>query len=44
MVTQAPLDVVNAVTESTTAATEFVKAVKEDDKPLNKAVPVPEPD
>ncbi|RCJ34604.1 hypothetical protein A6769_22000 [Nostoc punctiforme NIES-2108] len=44
MVTQAPLDVVNAVAESTTAATEFVKAVKEDDKPVNKAVPIPEPD
>lgn len=44
MVTQAPLDVVNAVTESTTAATEFVKAVKEDDKPVNNAAPIPEPD
>ena len=44
MVTQAPLDVINAVTESTTAATEFVKAVKEDDKPVNKATPIPEPD
>ncbi|MEA5624107.1 hypothetical protein [Nostoc sp. UHCC 0251] len=44
MVTQAPLDVVNAVTESTTAATEFVKALKEDDKPVNKAAPIPEPD
>ncbi|MDZ8096719.1 MAG: hypothetical protein RMZ42_32995 [Nostoc sp. DedQUE05] len=44
MVTQAPLDVVNAVTETTTAATEFVKAVKEDDKPENKATPTPEPD
>ncbi len=44
MVTQAPLDVVNAVTESTTAAIEFVKAVKEDDKPVNKAAPIPEPD
>ncbi|MEH2224393.1 hypothetical protein [Nostoc sp.] len=44
MVTQAPLDVVNAVTESTTAATEFVKAIKEDDKPVNKATPIPEPD
>ncbi|MBG1240980.1 hypothetical protein F8R90_07090 [Nostoc sp. NZL] len=44
MVTQAPLDVVNAVTESTTAATEFVKAVKEDDKPANKATAIPEPD
>jgi hypothetical protein len=44
MVTQAPLDVINAVTESTTAATEFVKAVKEDDKAENKATPIPEPD
>ncbi len=44
MVTQAPLDVVNAVTETTTAATEFVKAVKEDNKPENKATPTPEPD
>ncbi|WP_414579188.1 hypothetical protein, partial [Anabaena sp. CCY 9402-a] len=44
MVTQAPLDVVNAVTETTTAATEFVKAVKEDDKPENKPAPTPEPD
>jgi hypothetical protein len=44
MVTQAPLDVVNAVTEFTTASTEFVKAVKEDDKPQNKAVETPEPD
>ncbi|BAZ66272.1 hypothetical protein NIES4106_53510 [Fischerella sp. NIES-4106] len=44
MVTQAPLDVVNATTEFTTASTEFVKAIKEDDKPENKATPTPEPD
>jgi hypothetical protein len=44
MVTQAPLDVVNATTEFTTAATDFVKAVKEDDKPENKSTPTPEPD
>lgn len=44
MVTQAPLDVVNAVTETTTAATEFVKAVKEDDKPENQPTATPEPD
>jgi hypothetical protein len=44
MVTQAPLDVVNATTEFTTAATDFVKAVKEDDKPENKPAPTPEPD
>ncbi|WP_193196411.1 hypothetical protein [Nostoc sp. MG11] len=44
MVTQAPLDIINATTELTTASTEFVKAVKEDDKPANKASTVPEPD
>jgi hypothetical protein len=44
MVTQVPLDFVNATTELTTSATEFVKAVKEDDKPANKAVEIPEPD
>ncbi|MHC5759742.1 hypothetical protein [Nostoc sp.] len=44
MVTQAPLDVINATTEFTTASTEFVKAVKEDNKPENKATPTPEPD
>ncbi|MEH2066981.1 MAG: hypothetical protein V7K47_02215 [Nostoc sp.] len=44
MVTQVPLDVVNATTEFTTASTEFVKAIKEDDKPENKATPTPEPD
>jgi hypothetical protein len=44
MVTQVPLDIINATTELTTASTEFVKAVKEDDKPVNKAVAQPEPD
>ncbi|MGM3305099.1 hypothetical protein ACSQ6I_03790 [Anabaena sp. WFMT] len=44
MVTQIPLDFVNATTELTTSATGFVTAIKEDDKPQNKAVPIPEPD
>ncbi|MDZ8227530.1 hypothetical protein [Nostoc sp. ChiVER01] len=44
MVTQAPLDIVNATTDLTTASTEFVKAVKEDDKEKNKGIPTPEPD
>jgi hypothetical protein len=44
MVTQAPLDVVNATTELTTASTAFVTAIKEDNKPANKAIAVPEPD
>jgi|GEM_PF-4573703 len=44
MVTQAPLDVINAVTELTNANTEFVKAIKEDDKPENKGKESPEPD
>ncbi len=44
MVTQAPLDIVNATTELTTASTDFVKAIKEDNKPENKATPTPEPD
>ncbi|MFK0729988.1 MAG: collagen-like protein [Gloeotrichia echinulata HAB0833] len=43
MVTQAPLDIVNASTELTTASTEFVKAIKED-KDENKSPEVPEPD
>ncbi len=43
MVTQVPLDVVNATTEFTTASTEFVKAIKED-TPANKATLIPEPD
>jgi hypothetical protein len=44
MVTQIPLDVISQTTELTTASTEFVKAVKEDDKAANKATPIPEPD
>ncbi|PAX60045.1 hypothetical protein, partial [Brunnivagina elsteri] len=43
-VTQAPLDVINAVTELQTANTELVKAIKEDNKPENKAPEIPEPD
>ncbi|MDZ8083960.1 MAG: hypothetical protein RMX35_33475, partial [Nostoc sp. DcaGUA01] len=44
MVTQAPLDIVNATTELTTASTDFVKAIKEDNKPENQTTPTPEPD
>ncbi|WP_071190985.1 hypothetical protein [Trichormus sp. NMC-1] len=44
MVTQIPLDFVNATTELTTASTEFVKAVKEDGNEKNKATEIPEPD
>lgn len=44
MVTQAPLDIINATTELTTANTEFIKAIKEDDKPANIATTEPEPD
>ncbi|QLE55664.1 hypothetical protein [Nostoc sp. TCL26-01] len=44
MVTQVPLDVINATTEFTTASTDFVKAIKEDNKPENKSTPTPEPD
>ncbi|MBE9054168.1 hypothetical protein IQ243_28010 [Nostocales cyanobacterium LEGE 11386] len=44
MVTQAPLDVIQASTEMTNASTEFIKALKEDDKPANKSTPEPEPD
>ncbi|MEH1810882.1 MAG: hypothetical protein V7K26_00075 [Nostoc sp.] len=43
MVTQAPLDVLAAITETTNATTEFVKAIKEDDKPENKGKESPEP-
>ncbi|BAY10636.1 collagen-like protein [Calothrix sp. NIES-2098] len=43
-VTQAPLDVINAVTEFNNSATELTKAIKEDDKPENKSPAVPEPD
>jgi chaperonin cofactor prefoldin len=43
-VTQIPLDITAQVTELTTASTEFVKAIKEDDKPTNKGIGSPEPD
>jgi hypothetical protein len=43
-ITQAPLDVIEAVTGLQTANTELVKAWKEDDKPDNKGVATPEPD
>ncbi|BAY22369.1 hypothetical protein NIES2100_21320 [Calothrix sp. NIES-2100] len=42
-VTQVPLDTINAVTELQTANTEFLKALKEDDKPENKAPTVEQP-
>ncbi|WP_221642748.1 hypothetical protein, partial [Nostoc sp. 2RC] len=42
-VTQVPLDVINAVTELQTANTEFIKAIKEDDKPENKGADVEQP-
>ncbi|MBD2344169.1 hypothetical protein [Anabaena subtropica] len=44
MVTQVPLDILNATTEFTTASTDFVKAIKEDNKPENKPQETPEPD
>ena len=43
-VTQVPVDIANAVTELTNANTELIKAIKEDDKPANKAPEIPEPD
>ena len=43
-VTQAPLDVINAVTELQNANTELVKAIKEDSKPENKGIETPEPE
>ncbi len=43
-ITQAPIDVIEAVTGLQTANTELVKAWKEDDKPANKGVETPEPD
>lgn len=42
-VTQVPLDTINAITELQTANTEFVKAIKEDDKPENKGASVEQP-
>jgi hypothetical protein len=44
MVTQVPVDAVNAVTELNNSATELRKTFKEDNKPENKAPAVPEPD
>ncbi len=44
MVTQAPLDIINATTELQNANTELIKAFKEDHKPENKAPEIPEPD
>ncbi len=44
MVTQAPLDVINAITEQTNASTEFVNAIKDDGTANNITVPEPEPD
>lgn len=44
MVTQAPLDVINAVTETTNASTEFVNALKEDGNPNNKGTNDQEPE
>jgi len=42
MVTQAPLDIVNATTELTAASTELVKSIKED-KEENKGIKIEEP-
>ncbi|BAY21691.1 hypothetical protein NIES2100_14480 [Calothrix sp. NIES-2100] len=44
MVTQIPVDVVTATTALTDSSTEFIKAIKEDDKAGNKAPATPEPD
>lgn len=44
MVTQAPLDIINATTEMTNASTEFVNAIKDDGTPANITTPEPEPD
>lgn len=44
MVTQAPLDVINAITEQTEASTAFVNAIKDDGTPANITTPEPEPD
>ncbi|MBC6436216.1 hypothetical protein FM036_45635 [Nostoc sp. HG1] len=43
-VTQVPLDIIAQTTELTTASTEFIKAIKEDNKPINKGIGSPEPD
>jgi hypothetical protein len=44
MVTQAPLDIINSVTELTNAGTELTNALKEDNKPENKGTEDKEPD
>ncbi|MEH1971112.1 hypothetical protein [Nostoc sp.] len=44
MVTQAPLDIINATTELTTATTELTNAIKQDENPANKGKESPEPD
>lgn len=44
MVTQAPLDVINATTELTNATTELTNAIKEDGNSTNKGKESPEPD
>lgn len=44
MVTQIPVDVLSATTALTDSSTAFVQAIKEDDKPENKAPATPEPD
>ncbi|MBD2569694.1 hypothetical protein [Anabaena lutea] len=43
-VTQVPLDIISQTTELTNSTTELLKVWKEDDKPENKAAPIPEPD
>lgn len=44
MVTQAPLDIINATTELTNSTIELTKAIKEDGKPENKGNEAPEPE
>jgi hypothetical protein len=44
MITQAPLDVINATTELTNATTELTNAIKQDENPANKGTEAPEPD
>jgi len=42
-VTQVPVDVISAITDFQNSNTEFVKALKEDNKPANKGIEAPEP-
>jgi hypothetical protein len=44
MVTQAPLDIIQATTELTNSATELTNAIKDDTKDENKGKEAPEPD